>query len=439
MRKPAFIIAADRSGSGKTTITVGLLHTLKEKGYSIAPFKCGPDYIDTAHLTCASGSFAYNLDSIMLSRAELKDTFFENLIQADIGIVEGVMGLFDGIESYTFKASTYDIAKILNLPVVIVIDASKCSASIVASVKGFEELAREIKINGVIINNIGSSIHEKLVRDAIRNHSSLKILGIIPKNRELTLRSRHLGLKVAEETEKEEYEKIAEHIGKYANIDEIIRLSEIEFEYEIKHATTIKSKTALIAYDKAFNFYYQNNLRELEKMGYNLKFFSPLKNETVDNADFVYLGGGYPELYAERLSKSVKTIKSIAEHINSDKPLIAECGGMMLLSEGIYIDDEFYKMAKVFNVKIKMSKRRKALGYVKVKDLTKTFLEGPVFGHEFHYSYYTQIDEQFSFELKKLTDGTVYKDGLMKNRAIASYVHFLFSKKFLKNLCGGVL
>ncbi len=442
MDKHAFVIAADKSNSGKTTITIGIVYALKEMGYRVAPFKCGPDYIDTAHLSRVANYPAYNLDSLFLSKDELKDTFLTQLTKNDIGVIEGVMGFFDGIDYKTFKASTYDIASMLNLPAFLVLDGSSSSFSLAATVKGINQLSKNVPIKGVIVNNIASYTHENMVVNSIEYHTDTKILGVIYKDELIGLPSRHLGVYMSYETSNSTYEKAAKAVKQSIDIKEIVRQSPVY----IQNVSSIKSnasssKTAFVAYDEAFNFYYQNNLDILRSAGYDIQFFSPIKNEMVENADFVYLGGGYPELFADKLSQSTDTINSIQEHINANRPLLAECGGMIYLTKGIHKEDgKFYKFCGVFDAECRMSKKRSALGYVYVEGLGR--LKGiNGIGHEFHYSYLTNVKEPYIFKIKKLTTNEERFDGFLKNSALASYTHFCFSKKneWILDFLGGAL
>ncbi len=445
MKKHGFVIAADRSSSGKTTITLSLISSFVKKGYRVAPFKCGPDYIDTFHLSKAAKNRAYNLDSILMDKNEIKDEFRMSLNNADIGIVEGVMGLFDGIDHKNFKASSYDIASILKLPIFLVVDSSSSSFSISAVIKGFETLSRNAKIKGVILNNTASPTHEKMLRDAIEYYCDAKVIGALPKIKDLTIGSRHLGIQTALETDDNFYSRISKLVDENINLDELLEMSIIDIEEPSNSAVSdnMPRKIACLAYDKAFCFYYNHNIDVLKNMGFDIRYFSILNNETVEGCDFVYLGGGYPELYAERLSYASAAIQSIREHIEQNRPLLAECGGMMFLTKGIFIDNNFYEFCGVFDAKCRMSTKRSALGYVKVKPRSNLFFldsSESLTGHEFHYSFLEEVKEDFAIDIEKITANRKRPDGFVKNRCFASYTHFMFSNKnnFIKRFFGGV-
>ena len=435
----AFLIAADKSSSGKTIITLGIISALKERGFSIAPFKCGPDYIDTLHLSRAAGSPAYNLDTIFENRKELKETFAYALNNKFLGIVEGVMGYFDGVYYKTFKGSSYEVASTLGLPVFLVVDVWSSSFSIAAVVKGMLDLSRKAQVKGVILNNVASDAHCKMVSNAVEYHTGVRVLGAVRRDKLLTLPSRHLGVYTATEVEDSFYQKLGEIISHSVDLNTIIELSEVNTGSSQTKTLPKPHKSAFIAFDKAFNFYYQHNIDVLAELGYEIKYFSPLKDETVEGADFVYLGGGYPELFAENLSGSKSTMESIKDHINTGKPLLAECGGMIYLTRGLLKKGKFFGFSGVFDVKCEMTDHIEGLGYVLAKGLGFK-MKG--IGHEFHYSRFIDVREPFALKIKKIPSGEEFFDGFVKNKALASYTHFYFSSKsndLLKFLFGSGL
>ena len=437
MRKPAFLIAADRSNSGKTIVTIGVVSALRQKGLSVAPFKCGPDFIDTAHLAKAASSFAYNLDSLFLGPDELKELFYDKLCLSDVAVIEGVMGFFDGIDEQ-FKASSYEIAKILNIPVVLVVDAKGMSYSLAAVVRGIQDLAKNVNIAGVIVNNIASLRHQNMIEKTLKNYTDVEIFGFITRNKELTFPSRHLGLTTAVEQNEEFYDKIGYEIKKEVELNKLLAL-EVECKQKQKTTLAVFDKKACIAYDEAFNFYYAYNIDALKKLGYEVEYFSVLKNQPVCDADFLYLGGGYPELYASVISKNKESLQSIREHILSGKLTLAECGGMIVLLKGIFVDNQFFDFSGVFDVKSILNKKKKSLGYVEVTDTIGRFFSKPLIGHEFHYSSLVDVNQPYALKIRKITTSDTYMDGFVSNATLASYTHFLFSKKFIKEFFGGVV
>ena len=407
-----FLIGADRSGSGKTTITTGLVHAFSRMGKSVAPFKCGPDYIDTLHLGKAAGRTANNLDTVMLSDDEVREVFAMGADGADSCITEGVMGLFDGIKPEGFYGSSHHVAETIGFPVVMVLNCASTSYSVAATLKGFQSMA-EVPVAGVILNNVASSNHEKLLKEAVRMHTDIPVLGCVPRQGEL-LGSRHLGIKTAFEVDDDYFARCADLVSDYIDLDALSKL-EVTADFDWSSNLPKPDKVCYVAYDKAFNFYYEANLYELKKRGYRIKKFSPLADEIVDGADMVLLGGGYPELYAEELSSCKNFLNSVR---NYKKPMLAECGGMMVLTKGIHTSSGYYEMAGVFDAECRMTEKRQALGYVKAS--------GKYVGHEFHYSKLENVNEAYHFQLEKLTNGKLTNDGFMKGKTFAGYAHYHF-------------
>lgn len=410
-----FLVAAERSGSGKTTLTTGIVRSLSRKGVRVAPFKCGPDYIDTLHLGQASGVPAHNLDTVMMPEDALREVFALGCAGRDVCVAEGVMGLFDGIRPENFLGSSYDVASRLGLPVLLVLNAASSSYSMAAVLKGFQTLAEKTPVAGVVLNNVASANHEKLLCEAVRMHTDVPVTGCVPKMGEL-LSSRHLGVKTALETSAEYYDQCADIADKYINISSLekadITLNDSPAEYPEP------DKVCLAAFDRAFNFYYEANFHELRKRGYRIKKFSPLCDEPVEDADLLYMGGGYPELYADELSKNKNFIDSLRAFCDSGRAVLAECGGMMVLTKGIHTSEGYYPMTGFFDAECRMTAKRQALGYVRT--------DGGHVGHEFHYSAFENVKEPYYTQLTKLTNGKVSSDGFYRERTYGGYAHFHF-------------
>ncbi|QAR33445.1 cobyrinate a,c-diamide synthase [Geovibrio thiophilus] len=419
-----FVIGAEKSGSGKTTLTTGIIRALADSGRKVAPFKCGPDYIDTRHLTRSAGHTAENLDTVMLDDAAVKQIFAEGCRGRDVAVAEGVMGFFDGVDHTDFKGSTYDIASTLGLPAVIVLNAASSSYTAAAFLKGIEALSTDAEIAGVIINNTASLNHEKLITDAVKHHTGLTVFGSVPKQAEPLVKSRHLGIATALETEEEYYAKCAGLAAACIDINSLAALKLTKPLTKTAGACPVADKLCAVAFDHAFSFYYEANFRELRRRGYEIRFFSPLKGETVEDADLVYIGGGYPELYVRELAAQGTMLDWLREHALSGGRMVAECGGMMLLTDGINIEDEFHRMAGVFDAECRMTDRRQALGYVRVTG--SGHLNGLV-GHEFHYSMLENVREKYLFTLEKVTSKARSEDGFLKKNTLAGYVHFHFA------------
>ncbi len=427
-----FVIAGTHSGCGKTTITLGLLAALKKKGLKVQPFKAGPDFIDTGLHRLVTGRHSRNLDVWMCGEEYVKECFHKYSADADISIVEGVMGMYDG------EYSTAKLAGLLNLPVILVVDAYGMAESAGAVVKGFREFGMQkadnspisplnlrgdcgvaglqtpnskLYIAGVIFNRVASENHFKRLKDSVQvGDSTLRdvtVLGYLPRDLDFEIPHRHLGLTVAEENPvaEENIEKLAETVLKHIDVDGILdlaqqssRAAEQQFSNVLNYCSTelldyyaAATPTIAVAYDKAFCFYYEDNLDLLKNAGAEIITFSPLSDSAIpDKADAIYIGGGYPELYAKELSENTSMMKSINDWANSGKPIYAECGGLMYLSKGIYdFNGKFFEMAGVFPFETEMKKGRSHLGYREIilkEDCILGKKGDKLKGHEFHYS-----------------------------------------------------
>lgn len=424
--KAQFLIAAPSSGSGKTTITQGLLRFLRNKGHKIQPFKCGPDYLDTKHHTWAAGQVSINLDSYMSSKDHVKGLYNKYTAEADISLVEGVMGLFDGAKK--MQGSSAEIAELLDIPVILVVNAKATAYSVAPLLYGFKNFYKGIKLAGVIFNFVGSESHYQFLKDACED-VGVTPLGYVPKNDNLHLPSRHLGLQISDEGQYEEtIEAIATHISKTLDIDKLLEITECKFHKNIESKTTQKGSLKItVARDKAFNFTYHENLEALSKLG-NITYFSPITDSELPETDLLYLAGGYPELHLEALSKN-KAIKSaIYNYCEGGGKVLAECGGMMYLCDSIKnAEGKEFAMVGYFKQMASMENMKLKLGYRKVQ-----LDEEVLFGHEFHYSHLEMPEEQLAIgEVYSARDKKLDTLLLRKGNAIASYIHFYWGEKNL--------
>lgn len=380
---PSFLIAAPSSGSGKTTVTLGLLRALKNRGYKIQPFKCGPDYIDTKYHNLASGKSSVNLDLFLSSESHVRHLYTKYTSKSDISIIEGVMGLFDGYDR--MKGSSAEIAGLLNIPVVLVVNAKSSAYSVAPLLYGFKNFAPEINIAGVIFNFVASESHYNFLREACED-VGIRSFGYLPKNSNIEMPSRHLGLTLDKEYLFDAFaDKAASFIENHVDIDglllssrSVINTSGIE---EINKKGDKKHKIAA-ASDEAFNFVYHENIEYLKKIG-TVSFFSPLTDNCLPDADFIYFPGGYPELYLKELSDNKELHKSIRNYAQNGGRILAECGGMMYLSSSITDKDgKEFPMVDIFNQKASMENMKLKLGYRKF-DYNGISIKG----HEFHYSH----------------------------------------------------
>lgn len=432
----AFIVAGTHSSVGKTTIAIGLMAALRKRGIVIQPFKTGPDYIDPGYHKTVCGRPSYNLDTWMMGVDAVKRTFTKAMQSADIGIIEGVMGLFDGKDGRDEQGSTAHIAKILKLPVILIVDARSMARSAGALVYGYERFDPGVKIAGVIFNRVGSVRHYEMLKDAVEAKCKARALGYIPRDEDIIIPERHLGLEMIDEAvNSEQWSVVRKRLIKlserFININGILKLiSQYRIQKLPLSLTTDHSPLTTriaVAVDNAFCFYYQENLDMLKQLGAKLVSFSPLKDKRLpENINGIYLGGGYPELYARRLEANKALRKEIRAFADKGLPIYAECGGLMYLGKGLKdFKGKKYEMAGVFPWVSRMLEKRMSLGYreVRIIDGCPFLNKGQkIRGHEFHYS---EIDEP-PHRIKRVYQFTG-KEGYLYKNTLASYVHLHFA------------
>jgi cobyrinic acid a,c-diamide synthase len=449
------LIAGTASGTGKTTITLAIEAALCGRGIVVQPFKCGPDYLDTTHHTAICGRKCRNLDTVMLSVEENADSLHRASLGAGIAVAEGMMGLFDGLSGSSDHGSSAEIAKILNFPVILVMDASSCSRSIAATLLGFSTFAKGVKIAGVILNRVAGEGHFQMLADAIKGTLDIPILGWVPRNGAWTIPERHLGLHEASEQDWTESKltSLAHFAEKHLDIDRIIELaSEVDpLGASPKSEALIRTTAAQIvrigvARDEAFGFYYEDNFDLLKDYGAEVTEFSPLHDKHLpEDFDALYIGGGYPELHAAKLRENHSMIADVQQFCRSGRPVYAECGGMMFLSNGIITNGVSYPMAGVLPLSIEMSSKLVKFGYVKVQ-FNRDCILGPAHteatGHSFHYSTIKSATEtDMAYTLEYLRAGRIEQEGFSVGNVLASYVHLHFrsNHRLAKHLIGAAL
>tara|TARA_Y100000590_G_scaffold174033_1_gene198968 strand:+ start:4524 stop:5867 length:1344 start_codon:yes stop_codon:yes gene_type:complete len=439
LRIPRLIIAGSTSGVGKTSITSAIIYGLKKRGYSVQPFKVGPDYIDPSYLSSISKNETKNLDVWLMGQQELIQSFIRNS-KSDISIIEGVMGYYDGFGGKTNLASTHHVATLLESPVILILDASKTSRSIAATALGFTRFHKNSRISGIILNKIGSKKHEDLCRSALCN-LKIPIIGVIPKDSTINLESRHLGLIPVKEDRRlnEKIKKISKEISDHLDFNLIERICKNTSSLNsIKSSKTKKPKiTVAVALDNSFNFYYQDNLEALRREGAKIKFFSPISDKKVPICDSIYIGGGFPEILGKKLSQNTSMKKSIKHAAENGVPIYAECGGLMYLTNSIKNNNHKYKMVGLFDVETEMTKKM-TLNYTEGRITSNCIISSPrnFRAHEFHYSKITDIsrDVKFLYDLKIGEGISSHKDALIEYNVLASYCHLYFdSGKFATN------
>ena len=428
---PRIVIAGTHSGCGKTTIASGLMAALTERGLRVQPFKTGPDFIDPTHHTAICRRVSRNLDSFMMGETGVQRTFASSSGGADIAVIEGAMGLFDGIDG-TDIASTAHVARILHAPVILVVDASAASRSVHAVIQGFQNFDPRIRIAGIIFNRIATGKH----RDMIAAEQFVPALGWIPRQRGNEVKSRHLGLFMAHESGA--MGTFGQIIRESCDIDTILdiaRNAPFQTDPPSKKAPTVNRRAVIgVARHDAFCFYYQDNLDRLVRAGAEIRFFSPLQ-DPMPEADALYIGGGYPELHAQKLEDS-RCRHSIQEMADKGMPIYGECGGLMYLCRSVAVDRE-YKMAGVLPAGAEMTKTIQALGYVNGKYQGRPGLwagAASLRGHEFHYSRVEcDPDARFTIRLARGNGIQNGKDGLFEKNTIGTYTHAYFSDTFCRH------
>lgn len=383
--KPQFLIAAPHSGAGKTTVTLGILRALKNQGLAVQPFKCGPDYLDPKLHAIAANRPGINLDQYMMDDFHINNLYGSYGGTADVLVTEGVMGLFDG--ALKMEGSSAAMAKLLNIPVILVINAKAMAYSAAAVLLGFKTLCKDIRIAGVIFNFVSNESHYNLLKEAAEDVGILP-LGYLPPNSEIKIPSRHLGLQTEMETELDQIiEKAAAHIQQYINLEQLLESTSQPLKpANLPHRALLKDgKKILIAKDEAFNFTYPQNIAALESLG-TVSYFSPLQSTILPEADLIYLPGGYPELYLKELAANHDMRLQLKAFYLQGGKFLAECGGMMYL--GNYIADEHgqeFPMTGILDFATGMVNKKLSMGYKQVTIQSES-QQIRLKGHEFHYS-----------------------------------------------------
>jgi cobyrinic acid a,c-diamide synthase len=447
------VISAAMTGAGKTTITLGLLAALRRRGFDVQPFKVGPDFIDPGLHRLASGIPSHNLDGWMLNQQANERLFAMATAGKDSAIVEGMMGLFDGFDGRSESGSTAEMARWLGLKVVLVVDASGLGRSIAAIVRGIRDYDPHLDFAGVILNRVGGAGHFEILKDAL---DGFPILGWLPSEPAIEIPERHLGLMTAAESLPEErIQRIAEFLERHLDIPRLILALETEpspgasrrplpegegslslssaseasraplppGEVGPKGRVRVSRPRVALAYDKAFSFYYEANRLELEANGAEIVEFSPLSDRAVPEADLLYIGGGYPELYRDELAANTPMLESVRAYIRSGRRFYAECGGLMYLSESI----DHVPMVGILPTRIEMTSRPVNFGYCDLTTGCDSILgpaETHARGHQFHYSEAKSESPESLYRVHQRTRD--YQEGFVLPNGVASYVHLHF-------------
>ncbi len=418
---------------------------LQNQGYQIQPYKVGPDYVDTEYHTRITGKPSRNLDMFLIQDStRLQSLFAKEAQHADICVIEGVMGLFDGLGVDKDFCSSAGIAKQLNCPVLLVVNGQSASTSVAAVVKGFAEFDRAVMISGVIINKVASETHYQLIKKAIETYTDVPVFGYLKRAEGVELPSRQLGLvpdrEINDVTEK--IQQVAESLEETVDLNSLLeKLPDEKVFYQSPKFPQFTGLKVAYALDEAFHFYYQDNLELLTAYGVELIPFSPPRDHQLPEADLYYLGGGYPEEFAQHLAENHEMRKGIKEKHEQGAFILAECGGLMYLCDGFKDAEQLYPMVGIFEGVSEMTSRLQRFGYC-YGELEQDLLIGKkgttVVGHEFHHSRFDSL-EPTMLKMTKKRDGEVVKKwtgGYQKKNTFGSYLHFHFyqSENFLQNL-----
>ncbi|WP_437814043.1 cobyrinate a,c-diamide synthase [Sorangium sp. So ce1078] len=453
---PRLVVAGTASGVGKTTTTVAIARALRARGLRVALFKCGPDYLDPTYHARAVAGTSHNLDGWMMGREAVLSTFAAEAAGADVALIEGVMGLFDGASPTGEEGSTAEVAKWLEAPVALVVDASGMARSVAALVQGFAGFDPGLRVAAVVCNQVGSRGHLDILRQAQR---SPPVIGGLPRDEAQRFPERHLGLRTADEAAlpEERFDHWGAQAEAWIGLDALLEIARgapaLPAASEAAAATAGAAASAGaaprrarigLAFDEAFHFYYADNLRRLEAAGAELVRFSPIRDARLPDVDALYLGGGYPEAHAERLTENAALRAEIRAFAGRGGPIYAECGGLMYLTEAIRtLDGRAHPMVGLVPAEAVMCEKLQALGYVEVETQARTILGGAGLrfrGHQFRYSELRPaapatpepapspaaqppLPIEHAYSVRRRRGGQVAREGYWAQSVLASYVH----------------
>jgi cobyrinic acid a,c-diamide synthase len=446
---PGIVIAALRGGSGKTIFSVGIIAALRNRGATVAPFKKGPDYIDAGWLALAAGRPCYNLDTFLIDTPTICSSYNTHTQGTSTAVIEGNRGLFDCINTEGLT-STAELAKLLDLPVILCLDVTKTTRTMAAVVTGCAQFDPAVRIQGVVLNHVAGARHEKIVRDSIEQHCGIPVVGAVPKLRKPVFSERHMGLVPTYEHQwaQEAVGVIADIAEKHLDLSAINAIAQTRrpagpspCPAPLQPLTTVSQDSTVAAAaganrprigvirDSAFQFYYPENLDALVQAGADLVVTSPLFEDNLPPIDALYIGGGFPETHAARLSKNITYREQIKRLAELGLPIYAECGGLMYLGRELCLEEGTFPMADVLPLSFGFSKRPQGHGYT----LLQVTRPNPYFevgqtikGHEFHYSSVqncTAVPESLAFDVTRGSGIIHGRDGLCRHNVLATYTH----------------
>jgi cobyrinic acid a,c-diamide synthase len=436
-RLPRVVIAALRGGSGKTTLAIGLIAAWRERAGQVVPFKKGPDYIDSGWLALAAGQPCYNLDPFMMNEEQIIQSFCERTRLADGAVIEGNRGLYDGMDAGG-TCSTAALAKLLQAPVLLVVDATKITRTAAAAVLGCQHFDPEVQIRGVILNRVAGARHEEMLRTTIEQYCGIPVVGAVPKVKEDAFPERHMGLVTALEHPKARDAVLSRIrvIERYIDLDRVLTVARqappLIWEGGLRPREMTKAyrqPVIGVIRDSAFQFYYPENLEALEVRGARVLEVNSLRDESLPGLDALYIGGGFPETHAEQLAANGRFRESLRSAIEGGLPVYAECGGLMYLGRNLHVGDRTYRMVGALPMDFRLMGRPQGHGYtiVEVVEANPFYAVGLTLrGHEFHYSRVDDAEPSglaMAFAVRRgigILDG---KDGVCYKNVLATYTH----------------
>lgn len=432
-KSPAcIIIAAPQGRSGKTIVTIGLCAALVERGLVVQPFKKGPDYIDPSWLSAASNRNCRNLDPFLIPKETLLASFQRACYGADLALIEGAMGLYDSLDVHG-EGSTARLAQFLRAPVILVINTARMARSVAAMINGYQHFEPETNIAGVILNNVSGSRHESKLVAAVERYCGIPVLGSLPRDNRLTISERHLGLIPCGEAKEpiSLIKHIAERVKAHLDVDGILAIARQTEGSWIADTSHLEEREPLaqigVMLDEVFSFYYPENLEALRRAGANLVFINSLREPRLPPINGLYIGGGFPELFLEKLEANTQLRQDISQAIKDGLPVYAECAGLMYLCQRIWWHNHRYEMVGVIPGEVEMCLKPQGHGYVEVEVVN----ENPLFpvglrlrGHEFHYSRLSKLDGiKFAYKVRRGRGVDGQSDAIIYNNVFAAYTH----------------
>jgi cobyrinic acid a,c-diamide synthase len=440
MNVPRVVLGGTSSRAGKTVVSIGLMRALVNRGYNVAPFKAGPDFIDPSYHLFAAGRPSRNIDGYMMKKSDIVGAFYHGCRDCDIAVVEGTMGLYDSIDGIREIGSTGQVAKFLKAPVILIANIERISRTAAAYVLGYKVFDKNVDIKGVLLNRVGSERHAKKATAAVEKLAKMPVVGVMPRDERIEIPERHLGLVPAYEKRRLNrlFDSLAELIEEYVDVDKIIKIAKsAKAQKGVKDIPVFHPKKQIpaklgVIRDKCFSFYYQDNLDAFAAAGAEIKFIDSLKDEKLPDVDALYIGGGFPEIFAEELEKNASLRSDIYEFCEEGKPAYGECGGLMYLGRSITTKEkEEYEMVGFLPIKTRMFKKFQSLGYVKnevIKDNPLSRIGATIKGHEFHYSKVEILNSnlknmEYIYKVKRGMGIDGEHDGLLVKNTLASYMH----------------